>query len=418
MNDRKPLKYASPEGLRAYGLHTRSANFNTIGTHVRAHIDEVIAIMFLQKTLAGRAMFPGIQNAKIIFGFEDKEKNAQEWASQGVILVGIGNKNPFNEHISADNSEAYTGECAATMVAKYLGIHDKPETQQVMAYALFNDRNGDEGLEYTVKGNSILCPNRFLPGSLMKNFYSVCPETAKEMHAICFETWREMIYAVYLKDHNLHTEGKEEYEKGKIVGEAVAKLSQKELARRRKKDPNAKDEDTFKIFFVNSNSEFVLPYTRFRDKSIGVFICRQSTGHFQIHTSNRFQINLEDVVKILRRQHQEAKKNVLTKMFVDLKKPGTVPGAEEIYYNKEMEGIYNSSITHPDVVATPLSDDALIFAVKAALGKWFSKDHAKTCQTGVCAHKKGKECGFYRFGLSQCGEVIRKTKESENSNGQ
>src|SRR3972149_4815127 len=103
MNDRKPLKYASPEGLRAYGLHTKSANFHTIGTHVRAHIDESAGTMFLQKTIESMDIFPGIQNSKIIFGFDDQGKNAVDWAKQGVLLVGIGNNNPFNEHITANN---------------------------------------------------------------------------------------------------------------------------------------------------------------------------------------------------------------------------------------------------------------------------------------------------------------------------
>jgi len=394
-------RFATSKELRAYRLHEASQNFHTIGTHFDAHVDEAVAIMFLKKTFYGNKMFPGIVNAAIIQGFDDKGLSATEWAKKGVLLVGIGEKNPFNEHTTLENA-GFSEECATTLVAKYLEIDRLPFTQQVMHYALFTDLNGDAGFEYNTPNNLAACPNRFLPGSLLKNFYRVM-KPSPEVKAVRFGNCIEDFYAVYLYDYYFHTKGKDEYAKGKIVWEGTAKLSERELARRRKKDPKAPAEDAFKVFFVRSESDYVLSYALYVDKKIGLIVCRQKSGLFQIHQNNRYQINLAEVTGVLRRMHQDATRNVVTTDFRDLKSPGEVAGAEEIYFDEEKTGgIFNGSLTHPDVAPSPLTDSAIIFAIKAGLGKEFPAEYARACQSGVCPHKNGQYCKWYKYGLQRC----------------
>jgi len=389
-------RFLTGEELRQqFPIHTLSTNFNTIGTHGRGHIDEAGFVVVMTKTEAARKMFPGIEKAQVKLRFDTQGKDWEYWAKQGVILCGIGG-GPFDEH----NQAEFKGECAMSLAAKFVGIFNDPALQLILRYVMYNDRNGDNLIDCRIEDKVLKRRiNELMPGQLLKHFFRAFPPENgySEYEKPIFETFVSAFAAIYKNDQEFFAY-KDRYEKEcKIVGEVNPGEGKKR----------------FKIMLIKSESELALPYARYREPQVGVFIHRQTTGHFQIHTNKKFGINLADVHAILNRliQEKKGKGKVITTDFRQLSSPGSVPGAEEIYYNKEMEEIYNGSLSHPDVNPAPLSDQEIIGAIKLGLSnEWFHEDYAKNCFTGLCA---GHPCPWYRFGLSRCRTIRYKMREKE-----
>ena len=115
---------------------------NTIVTHRRPHIDEIVAIVLLRAY--GEKKFPGIKNATLAFwdagSANTDNKSWKQHHREGRVLIGVGGS-CFDEHPSATNDRK-DGHCAATLVAQYLGISDLPELEQLLRYTLNNDTKG------------------------------------------------------------------------------------------------------------------------------------------------------------------------------------------------------------------------------------------------------------------------------------
>jgi len=117
-----------------------------IVTHPNMHSDEHFAIWMLRKF--GEELFPGV--GKAFIGFWDDEYKAtnnedgrtrEDWLNEGTLLVGVGGdeKSLFDEHPS--EGERKGNDCAATLVAKYLGIDEMPELRRDLEYVLASDTN-------------------------------------------------------------------------------------------------------------------------------------------------------------------------------------------------------------------------------------------------------------------------------------
>ncbi len=113
------------------------SQIHTILTHRDPDMDEVEAIRLLKRY--GENTYPGISKAEIVTvakrDFEGKK--AENFELEGVLCVGIGG-GKFDEHPFGERGRR-EGECAATLVAKDLGIDANPNTKANIAYAL--DKN-------------------------------------------------------------------------------------------------------------------------------------------------------------------------------------------------------------------------------------------------------------------------------------
>lgn len=104
---------------------------NKIITHNRPHADELVALMLLKKFPEGEEKFPGVSSAKVEFlGAGKLENNKSYLDFPDTIFLGVGG-GPFDEHATVDK-ERESGEVCATLVAKYLGIENKPELQGIL----------------------------------------------------------------------------------------------------------------------------------------------------------------------------------------------------------------------------------------------------------------------------------------------
>ena len=118
------------------------SNIHTIITHPNPHLDEIVAIWLL--TEYGEDLYPGISQAAIAFWNDvyerwNKQASEEQWLGQGFLLIGIGN-GQFDEHAGNGNDQK-NGDCAATLVAKHLGVDQDPELQTLLDYTLDTDSN-------------------------------------------------------------------------------------------------------------------------------------------------------------------------------------------------------------------------------------------------------------------------------------
>lgn len=104
---------------------------NKIITHNRPHADELAALMLLKKFPEGEEKFPGVSTALVEFLGAGKLPDDKTYLDfPGTIFLGVGG-GPFDEHATVDK-ERQSGEVCATLVAKYLGIENKPELQGIL----------------------------------------------------------------------------------------------------------------------------------------------------------------------------------------------------------------------------------------------------------------------------------------------
>lgn len=100
-------------------------------THNRPHADELVALMLLKKFPEGEEKLSGIKTASVEFlGAGKLPENKTYSDFPDAVFLGVGG-GPFDEHATVDK-ERESGEVCATLVAKYLGIQNRPELQGIL----------------------------------------------------------------------------------------------------------------------------------------------------------------------------------------------------------------------------------------------------------------------------------------------
>ncbi len=101
----------------------------TVVMHQAPHLDEILAFYLIQK-YGGINPCPRFVKADIIGTEADHDRN-------GILPIGCGENCRFNEH--RKDIERLPGECATTLVAKFMGINEEPELKRLIAEVLACD---------------------------------------------------------------------------------------------------------------------------------------------------------------------------------------------------------------------------------------------------------------------------------------
>lgn len=125
-------------------------------THGNVHLDEVCAIWLL--TTIGKNLFPGVEKSEIRFVTRSPRGSDEEYDSDRVLPVGCGGGR-FDEHVASGRKP---GECSSTLVAKYLGVQDRPGVKEILVEVLACDTAiGIHGLQMA---EIVKTAHRCLPG--------------------------------------------------------------------------------------------------------------------------------------------------------------------------------------------------------------------------------------------------------------
>ncbi len=312
----------------------------TIVTHRKPHLDEVVAIVFLLHF--GDKKFPGIKDAKVIFWNSAKTPDGRtwlEWYKEGFILVGVGGS-PYDEH-PVDGQPRRENECAATLVAKSLGIDKEPRFKELLEYTLQNDSQGGKS-PHDLGALITLCN---------KTHFDNDPQGALE--------WAmQPIWWKIVQQTKFFTETKKEFDtKCRVI---QCNHYGREIT----------------VVAGQSDDLEIGAYARSEHgANADVTILRNSKGLTFIITKKRSGINLNHAVIGIRVQEMLAKKLSFRLNDMALTTDGTVPGSEEWYYDSKARWILNGSQSSIDTTPSRIPFDKLVEVVIESLNiKKFSRE--------------------------------------------
>lgn len=347
-----------------------------IATHKRAHFDEHLGRWLLQKF--GEKEFPAIKDAEVQYwGEQDIKKAPQEYDTEGILLIGIGGGR-FDEHTTREK-KGKKKECAATLVAKFLGLNEDPLLENLIRFALRTDKNSSNPSDLAW---SVQVLNHKWPNDSEKVFNQILP----------------ILDEYYEIQKQFFNETREEFEKKAQIEET--QIGNKNL----------------KLVSIISDDEQVAKFSRsLHGCEAAVTIQKNSKGNVQIFTNKRFYLFFSDVVVMIRIEEQRAKGKIVvkpktmsvTEYYDYLSREGIVHEAEEWFFHKEIQALLNGSLTKPDVPPTRLSLDEIQRSVKIGV------DNTRFYEN--CDVRRCRNCPWNKWYLRRCRKLRFETFHSKSN---
>lgn len=343
------------------------ATFHTIVTHECPHFDEILGIWLLRKF--GEKEFPGISSAKIKFW-----ATGEEYEQEGTLFIGVGGGR-FDEHPDV-NGERKEHECAATLVAKALGLGDEPALEKILKFAINSDlKAGSHPFDIT---------------SIVKAFYQ---QTSDPEEVINWAV--KGIEVKYQEQLRFLTVTRDEFEHSAQIEEIPG--------------PNGR---TLKMVSIASDNPLMSKFARsVHGVNADIVIQKQSSGNVQIFTNAKSGLVLYDVAQMLRLTEQELKNDIRTKDWKMLAAEGKVESAEEWFFQVAGQMLLNGSLTATQVPPTKISFEKIKEIVRIGVDlQSFEPGRADHCKLGTCMSTLRNECPWYKFGLRRCRQIRYKMK--------
>lgn len=352
------------------------ATFHTIVTHENPHLDEILGIWLLRKF--GEKVFPGISSAKIEFwgtgGQSPDGRSAKEYEREGVLLIGVGGGR-FDEH-PAVNGERKKEECAATLIAKDLGLRDEPTFEKILNFAVNSDLKAAGSHPFDI-------------ASIAKVFYQQTSDPQEVIEWVMKGI--EVKYQEQLQFFELtrkEFEDKAEIEEIQGPGRMLRMVS------------------------IVSNNVLMNKFARsIHGVNADIIVQKQSSGNVQIFTNAKSGLVLYDIAQMLRLTEQELKKDIRTKDWKLLSVEGKVEGAEEWFFQVQGQMLLNGSLTATNVPATKIPFERIKEIVRLGVNpQRFEPRNAEHCELSVCMSTMKNSCPWYKFGLKRCRQIRFKMK--------
>jgi hypothetical protein len=360
-----------------------SIPINTIVIFPRPHPDNIVAIMLLR--LFGKEKFPGVENAKIDFISKLPDgKNADDYEREGTLLIDMGG-GKFDHH-TQEGGKDNSGECATTLVAKYLGVDNDPALKKLLTYVKRDDLEG-KGI---ISNDPI--DRAFGFSGLIMNLnreYSNDPQKIIDITMPIFMSH-------YVEERKRMTVLPQQWE----GLQKDNKTDQFEVFQGKK---------MLKVIVVENDDVSLVGFLRANPKTkADVVVQRLSSGHTNIITKQMRNVNLKDVATMLRIEEARKKDAVLeVSSIAELSKAHRLKGVEEWYYDTTANSIQNGGIAPEGITATKLSLDEVKEIIKNALNP---NALADTCPKTKCSEEN---CNFYDYHLGRCMS-IQKASTSNN----
>lgn len=322
-------------------------------THDNPHLDELVA-QWLVERFSGEAFL-------------------QKYVATEVLTVGIGG-GPFDEHPANGNGRR-EGECAATLIAKALGIDEDPALEGILKFVKRQDLKG--GLQ---------------PFDLV-DIIRAMSNTKRPLTDI--QVWIfTALDAKYQQQLQFLTVTKEEFMR-------TAQIEQVVVGTR-----------TLTLVTVRSDDEQMAKLARSHyGANADVVILQNSSGQTQIFANKKSGLGgcFNDIIRMLRLEEQKARGDVIgTTNWPALEAEGKVERADEWYYLPEGQMVLNGSKTAPNVPPTKLSLERIQEIVRVGINPGaFKPARAGRCQKGFCSSSREAPCSWYQWGLYRCRGLRR-----------
>ncbi|MDB5239288.1 MAG: hypothetical protein JWO00_623 [Candidatus Parcubacteria bacterium] len=394
--------------------------------HQNPHLDEITGYYILSKY--GQGKFLGLSSAPIRFVEDDPVGTDEEFDKAGILPIGCG-KGRFDEH--RKKTERLEDECAATLIAKYLGVHNKPELKRLLSEVLYFDTHS--GCASTQLAEIVKAAHRTTKdtyeivnwallalGAIVefeKNNYG-----PREGEKTLVEVMRTSVaQGLYTEDervrqfmfNQMHSSEKSKadsvtelafivqalyrnaYTEDNVSDWLVTPLDQmvldqlefwKEVEKRKKSKPleiQAKLEgEERKLLFLVCKSDSLHAQKAARYLGGQVVVVRNSKGNVQIYVDTTIQgLNLSEAARMIRWLELPKEKRGMME-WKTAGVSGEHPAVKEWYYFKKGEMLFNGSSTHvrkPTQLSLPVIINTLQHAFHPlGVEAWWRKHGAAT----------------------------------------
>jgi hypothetical protein len=359
------------------------APVNTIVTHLKTHLDEIVAIMLLK--MYGEEFFPGINDAEVKFWEYSHAtpdgRSAQEWLEEdGVLFVGICGS-IFDEH-NRGGSKGSDGDCTTTLVAKYVGIENDPAWEKIIKYTHKEDlKAGSDPMSL---------------GPLVKLAHQADPENTAEI----FSATTLFIMAKYHEQRQFFEETQVEFKKVSTVHNINGPRGEKIVLAVIKSDD------------LNMNK---LARSK-HGCSADIVIQKRSSGNVQVFTNQASNLKIYDLVQILRVEEQLIRHDkLMTSDWKKLAENGSaVGGATNWYFLEEGQMLLNGSDrieAEPTIIPFNEIVGLVILAMDTGV---FDYKRSATCLRGNCISSRNDQCPMFVYGLHRCRKIRFESKKNND----
>lgn len=351
-----------------------------IVTHLKPHFDEWVAILLLRAF--GEKFFPGIAKAQIVYrdagSTPDGGMTAEDAEAAGILAVGVWGGR-FDEHATEDR-ERRREDCAATLVAKFLGVENDPGLEPILKYILARD----SGKMPKEAGGGVGDLYRLVDAIYEANPDDPVP--ALEVMSIAFN-------ALLANAIRWNTVTGGEYAR-------VAKFY----------DLAGSGGKTLKLVVLDGvENDQLNRYARSKKGGeAAIVIQRDPAGHVQMFP-NLWNVantpgfgNAMFAIRRAMRVEELRLKGATIPDEAMLSKEGSLDACPE-WYALADGVLLNGSKKAPHVPPTKLPLEQIMEIVGVVLNpnRW-EKHHKADCEKGVCTHDEKRPCLLHAWGLARC----------------
>lgn len=305
---------------------------HTIVMYPRPHPDPICALFLLREF--GEQKFPGITKAKVEYWNKlPDNKTSDQLETEGYVLLDLGN-GKFDHH---EASHGPNSDCASTLVAKFLGVDQKPELKKLLQYVTRDD----------LEGRGIISKDpidrAFGLSALIMNLNRDYPEHPDYV--------LETVYRIFLAHYH------EEYRRKVLMPQEWESLQHSGKA---KQFSIHRPERVYRIIMVESDSTTLVGFLRALKRiQADIVVQRRSSGHTNIITNQNNRGGVIDLRKTAKaiRQLEAQKQNISLAHYseVDIEKPGRLPEVPQWYFDTAAKTLQNGGAASQGISPTHLS---------------------------------------------------------------
>jgi hypothetical protein len=276
--------------------------------------------------------------------------------------MGVGN-GPFDEHVVDDDTSKKT-ECAATLVAKFLGLHEDAHWSKVLKYVLHTDKH---------------------PPTLVLDLSGTVMRLQRQGWSLeATLLYTDITLSAYLK---------EQAEFFRVPIEDI-----------RKETLLLHGEEQWIAVVEGGENAQTPALARFFGAT--VVVVKSPSGHVQILSNKSHRLRMQEVVRVLRVLEQRTRRNITITDWQQLQQEGTLTEIPEWFFHGEANNILNGGRSRPDIPPTKLPLQLILQAVRIGLEHdRFHPTYQEKCSQGICSSTSRNPCPWYAFGLSRCRTI-------------
>ncbi len=311
----------------------------TIAIFPKIQPDTVAAVFLLKKY--GEDRFPGIAAAEVVYWTSTPPgKTAEQFEREGILLIDLAGSR-FDHHRDDHGKKT---ECASSLVAKFLGIENKPELRKLLAYAKRDDLEG--------KGTVSMDPldRAFGLSGIIMNLNRVHGDNPQSIFDFVTAIFEAHVHDEWKRAIEMPLEWKAIKAAGK-ASETVVRNGARSL----------------RLVALESDNTALPGFLRAYLKA-DVVIQRLSSGHTNVITRQACQIDLRDAVALIRAEEGRGKGlPVESQDGAALRKPGRFESVDEWFYDTAANTIQNGGVKPQGIPATRLALARIIELVRQGL---------------------------------------------------